>query len=310
LRRLPRLVRDIAETLGKPVTLQMTGQATEVDKQIADALFEPLLHLVRNAIDHGVETPALRAAAGKAVEGRLGIDISRAGDEVVILVSDDGAGIDPGRIRARAIERGMVGVDEAEGLGDAQILRLILAPGFSTAAAVTDISGRGVGMDAVQTVIERLHGRIEIESVVGEGSRFALHVPLDAITTKLLIVRAGDARYGIPLDQIVETARISEADIHAVGAGRACVLRDRTVPLFNLGALLGTPSHPSPIARLLVTEAAGEAVAIRVDGFDARIDALVREGKGLLGVVPGVAGSTLLGDGAVLLVLDLPELVG
>lgn len=309
LRRLPRLVRELALTVGKPVTLALSGQTTEVDKQIADGLFEPLLHLVRNAVDHGLEDGPTRAAAGKPVEGRLAIAIARSGDEVVITVADDGAGIDPARIRARAVQRGMMEAAEAEALTDVQALRLILAPGFSTAATVTDISGRGVGMDAVQTAIERLHGRIEIESLVGQGSRFTLRVPLDAITTRLLVVRSGSDRYGVPLDQIVETARIGASDIHAIGAGRACVLRDRTVPLFDLSALLGKAPVTDPVARLLVTEAAGEAVAIRVDGFDTRIDALVREGKGLLRVVPGIAGTTLLGDGAVLLVLDLPELV-
>lgn len=310
LRRLPRLVRDIAASIGKPVAFALQGQSTEVDKQIADAIFEPLLHLVRNALDHGLEDGPKRAAAGKPVEGQLTIAIARAGDEAVITVADDGAGIDPARIRARAVAREMLTSEEAEALPDAQALRLILAPGFSTAATVTEISGRGVGMDAVQSVVDRLHGRIEISSTVGSGSRFALHIPLDAITTKLLIVRAGSDRYGVPLDQIIETARVAATDIRAVGRGRACVLRERTVPLFDLGDLLGVEVHGGDVARLVVTEAAGEAVALRVDGFDSRIDALVREGKGLLGTLPGVAGTALLGDGAVLLVLDLPELVG
>ncbi|QJU60775.1 chemotaxis protein CheA [Sphingomonas sp. AP4-R1] len=310
LRRLPRLVRDIAASVGKPVTFALHGHATEVDKQIADAIFEPLLHLIRNALDHGLEDGPTRAAVGKLAEGQLTITITRAGDEVVITVSDDGAGMDPDRIRARAVARGMIPAEEADELSDSQALRLILAPGFSTAATVTEISGRGVGMDAVQSAIERLQGRIEISSVLGSGSRFALHIPLDAITTKLLIVRAGRDRYGVPLDQIVETARIAAADIHAVGQGRACVLRERTVPLFDLSGLLGVEALGGDVARLVVTEAAGEAVALRVDGFESRIDALVRDGQGLLGVLPGVAGTALLGDGTVLLVLDLPELVG
>lgn len=310
LRRMPRLVRDIAASVGKPVTFALHGQATEVDKQIADAIFEPLLHLVRNALDHGLEDGPTRAAADKPAEGQLTIAIARAGDEVVIAVSDDGAGIDPDRIRARAVARDMLTSEEAEALPDEQALRLILAPGFSTAATVTEISGRGVGMDAVQSAVERLHGRIEISSTIGSGSRFALHIPLDAITTKLLIVRAGPDRYGVPLDQIVETARIAAINIHAVGRGRACVLRERTVPLFDLGNLLGVEALGGDVARLVVTEAGGEPVALRVDGFDSRIDALVRDGQGLLGVLPGVAGTALLGDGTVLLVLDLPELVG
>lgn len=310
MRRLPRLVREIAETLGKSVRFTLRGEATEVDKQIADSLFEPLLHLVRNALDHGLEMPAARAAAGKVAEGRLAIDIGRQGDEVVIRIEDDGAGIDPAIVRGLAVERGVVTAENAATLSDGQLLRLILAPGFSTAAQVTDLSGRGVGMDAVQTAVDRLRGHIAIDSVVGQGTRIALHLPLDAITTRLLIVHAGQDRYGVRLDQIVETARVADTDLHAIGHGRACVLRDRTVPVLDLAVLLGGDATTGTAARLLVTETAGEPVAVRVGAFDRRIDALVREKSGLLKALPGVSGTTLLGDGEVLLVLDLPELVG
>ncbi|MET0377285.1 MAG: chemotaxis protein CheA [Rhizorhabdus sp.] len=309
LRRLPRLVREIAEGVAKPVAFTLRGETTEVDKAIADGLFEPLIHLVRNALDHGLETQEGRAAAGKPVEGRLAIDILRQGDEVVLAVSDDGAGIDPVSIRRLGVARGLIDAEAAEGLSDAQALRLILAPGFSTATAVTDLSGRGVGMDAVQAAVERLRGRIVIESVLGEGTRIELRLPLDAITTRLLIVRAGSARYGVPLDQIVETARIAADDIMTVGTGEACVLRDRTIPVVDLARLLEGHGTEGTAARLVLTESAGETVAVRVAGFESQIDAMVRETSGLLATLPGVAGTALLGDGQVLLVLDLPELV-
>jgi len=309
LRRLPRLVREIADGLGKPVAFTLRGETTQVDKAIGDGLFEPLLHLVRNALDHGLETTDRRAAAGKPVEGRLAVDIRRQGDEVVLTVSDDGAGIDPALIRRLGVARGLVDVDTAGELSDAQALRLILVPGFSTAAAVTDLSGRGVGMDAVQTAVERLRGRIVIETVLGEGTRFELRLPLEAITTRLLIVRAGTDRFGVPLDQIVETARVATSDILTVGTGEACVLRDRTVPVVDLARLLGGIGTEGTAARLVLTESAGETVAVRVSGFESQIDAMVRETSGLLATLPGVAGTALLGDGQVLLVLDLPELV-
>lgn len=309
LRRLPRLVREIADGLAKPVAFTLRGETTQVDKAIADGLFEPLLHLVRNALDHGLEEAERRAAAGKPAEGQLAIDIKRQGDEVVLTVSDDGVGIDPALIRRLGIARGLVDAEAAAGLSDAQALRLILAPGFSTAATVTDLSGRGVGMDAVQAAVERLRGRIVIESVLGEGSRFELRLPLDAITTRLLIVRAGADRYGVPLDQIVETARVAASDILTVGTGEACVLRDRTVPVVDLARLLGGMGTEGAAARLVLTESAGETVAVRVAGFESQIDAMVRETSGLLATLPGVAGTALLGDGQVLLVLDLPELV-
>lgn len=309
LRRIPRLVREIAASVGKPVDFKMRGEATEVDKQIADSLFEPLLHMVRNALDHGIEDPVERKAAGKAEAGRLIVEASRQGDEVVLAVIDDGRGIDPIAIRTLAVSRGVATQQAADALSDSQALRLILAPGFSTAQKVTDISGRGVGMDAVQAAVERQRGRIVIESELGKGSRIALHLPLAAITTRLLIVRSGADRYGVPLDQIVETTRIAESEIRPVGRGLACVLRDRTVPVLDLAHMLGGEAIVAPAARLVVTKSGGEPVAIRVDGFDTRIDALVRERSGLLGEIPGVAGTTLLGDGGVLLVLNLPELV-
>jgi len=310
LRRLPRLVREIADSLGKPVHFAMRGESTEVDKAIAENLFEPVLHIVRNALDHGLESPVQRRAAGKPEKGHIAIDVIRQGDEVVVGISDDGVGIDPDAMRASAVARGTIDAAQAAALSDAQALRLIFAAGFSTAAEITDLSGRGVGMDAVQNAVERLRGRVVIESRVGEGTRIELRLPLDAITTRLLVVRAGEDRYGVRFDQIVETARIDARDIMTVGTGVACVLRERTVPVLDLSTLLGGAETADDTARLLLTESAGEQVAIRVTAFDMQMDALVRQTEGLLAALPGVAGTALLDDGGVLLVLDLPELVG
>jgi two-component system chemotaxis sensor kinase CheA len=309
LRRLPRLVREIAGQLGKPVRFELRGEAVEVDKQIADGLFEPLLHLLRNALDHGLEDGARRAAAGKPVMGMLTLDITREGDAILVALSDDGSGIDADRIRAAAVMRGLVTSEAAEALSDAAAIRLIFEPGFSTAEAVTGVSGRGVGMDAVRSAIERLRGSIEIDTAPGRGTIFRLRLPANALTTRLLVIEVGGDRYGVALDQIVETVRIASEALVPLGSGTAVVLRDRTVPVLGLAALLGGEDRPAPAAKLLVTRSGGELVAVRVDGFGERIDTLVRPPSGILASVPGVTGTSLTGDGDVLLILDLPELV-
>jgi two-component system chemotaxis sensor kinase CheA len=310
LRRLPRLVREIAVSLGKDIRFVMTGEQTEVDKQIADGLFEPLLHLVRNAIDHGIEDAAGRAHAGKLPTGNLTLAIGREADDVVVTLADDGAGIDRDHIRATAVARGLITAKASEALSDAGTLALIFAPGFSTAQAVSSVSGRGVGMDAVQAAIDRMRGRIEIDSVVGRGTRFTLRLPANAITTRLLVIDVANDRYAVPFDQIAETVRIGSDRLVPVGTGMACVLRDRTVPVLSLAEMLGgTDSGASPV-KLLVTRASGDPVALRVDGFHERLDAMVRPPSGLLANMPLIGGTTTMGDGAVLLVLNMAEVVG
>jgi two-component system, chemotaxis family, sensor kinase CheA len=303
LRRLPRLARELAASLDKPLRFTMTGETTAVDKQIADALFEPLLHLVRNAIDHGIEPDR---PAGKPAQGEVTLTIAPQGEQLVVTLADDGAGIDPARMRASALAKGLI--DRADAVSDAQALRLMFLPGFSTAQAVTAVSGRGVGMDAVQQAVQRLQGTIDVDSAPGRYTRITLRLPLNAITTRLLTVSAGGATYGLRLDQVAETLRIDAAAITPLGQGHACVIRDRTVPVLDLARLLGGAPSPAPVARLVVSEAGGERVAIRIDALGQRIDAMVRERSGVLAAVPALSGTTVLADGTVLLVLDLAEL--
>jgi len=310
LRRLPRLAREIADSLGKTVTLSITGGTTEADKQVADGLYEPLLHLLRNAIDHGIEPADIRRAAGKPAAGAVHLAFQRHGDSIVATLRDDGAGIDPARIRDIACSRGLLTREAAQTLSDAAALRLIFLPGFSTAENVTEISGRGVGMDAVQSAVEKMRGTIEIESDPGRGTLFRISLPGNALTTPLLVVEAGGERYGIALEQVTETARVHRAALKPIGQGLACVLRNRTIPVLDLGSLLGAQGCEDEIARLVVTRCGGEAVALQVDAFAERIETVVRQPAGILSSLRGVAGSALLGDGGVLLVLDLPELVG
>ncbi|TCM20636.1 two-component system chemotaxis sensor kinase CheA [Novosphingobium sp. PhB165] len=309
LRRLPRLARELASALDKNVAFELSGDGIEVDKQIAEGLFEPLLHLVRNAIDHGIEAPQIRLRSGKPAQGRVALELARRGDRLVATLVDDGAGIDPATIRKAAVAKGIIAAETAENLGERQVLRLIFAPGFSTSEVVTDVSGRGVGMDAVQRAVERLQGTIDIESEPGQGTRLTIQLPLNAIVTRLLTVSVAGERYGLRMDQIVETLRLDATEIQTLGQGNACIIRDRTVPVVALAALLGHDETVSPVARLVVTDAGGEPMALRVDALGDRLDAPVRERSGLLSALPAVGGTTVHSDGTVLLVLDLPELL-
>lgn len=314
LRRLPRLAREAAAELGKPVRFTLAGESTQVDKQIADQLFEPLLHLVRNAVDHGVENPAERAAAGKPAESEIALSVTQDGGGIVILLADDGRGIDPAAIRDSAVARGLVSPEAAQALSDEDARRLILLPGFSTTARATSLSGRGVGMDAVLASVERLGGTIAIASEIGRGTRITLRLPAHAISTPLLVVEAGGRKLGLRIDQVVETARIAAAAIQPVGPGMACLLRDATVPVIDLaGALglgaLGLGEAIGDQARLVVVDAGSGSVALRVTRFGQRIDGVVRERTGMLARLPAIAGTTMMADGSVLLVLDLAELI-
>lgn len=310
-RRLPRLVREIAAKLGKGVDFEIHGDDVEADKGIVDGLFEPLLHLLRNAVDHGIETADVRLAAGKAEVGRIKLDARRDNDQIVLTVSDDGAGIDPTRLRAIARTRGLISEAAADALDDEAALDLIFAPGFTTAASVTDISGRGVGMDAVRTKIVALGGRVTISSTLSAGSTVRLNLPKAATVSTVMTVKVGAERFGIPMETVEETARVAADRIIPIRDGEAFVLRDRTMPLVRLGTLLNLWSAPRGTdVKLLIIVSGDQRIGIEVDGFAERVDVLLRPMTGLLTGMPGVLGTALLGDGQVLMILDLPELLG
>ena len=310
LRRLPRLVREISRELGKLVRFEMHGEGQEVDKDIADWLFEPLLHLARNAVDHGIEDTETRAAAGKPVEGRITLRISRAEGELIVTLEDDGRGIDPERVRELAVRRSLIEPDAAARLRPAELQRLIFAPGFSMAAKVTGLSGRGIGMDAVRTAVDRLGGRIELDSGVGAGTRIVLRLPVSAMTTRMLVIGVDEQRYGIPFDHIREIIRTDRDHLFHVGKGQACVFRDKMLPVLSLAALLGRAGQDADELRLLVVDREGGPVGLQVDGLAHSMNGFVRPRTGLLSGVSGIQGTTLLPDGSVLLVLDVLELIG
>ncbi len=311
--RFPRLVRELGVQLGKPVRLVTEGDDTEADKAIVDSLFEPLLHVLRNAVDHGVEDEAGRRAAGKPAIGLITLRGARQGDQVVIEIEDDGRGIDVDRVRRAAAERGIASRDALADLSDAAVIDLVFAPGFSTAAAVSDVSGRGVGMDAVRTAVERMGGRAVLESRPGSGTVARLILPFTVMMTRVMTVKAGAQLFGIPFDSIVETVRVAPDRVVAIGAARAVVIRDTTLPLVNLAETLGGPSvggDPSrPDATVVVARISGQLVGLEVDGLGERLDVMLKQIGGLLSGLHGVSGATLLGDGQVLLVLDLPDLL-
>jgi two-component system chemotaxis sensor kinase CheA len=301
----------MAVSLDKPTSLVTEGDDTEADKVIVEMLFEPLLHIVRNAMDHGIEPTTARAAAGKPVVATIRLRAYRQTEHVVVEISDDGCGIDVARVRAVAAERRIAGEDVLAAMSDADITDLIFAPGFSTASTVTDLSGRGVGMDAVRTAVERIGGRVSIESALGLGSTVRFVLPFSIMMTRVMTVEAGGQMFGIPLDAVVETVRVPRTHVRAIGGSAAFVLHNRTVPLVDLAASLGTrrTAGSQPEAIVVVTTIAGEPGGLEVDRLGERFDAVLKPVDGLLAGMAGIAGTTLLGDGRVLLVLDLQEIL-
>ena len=307
--RFPRLVRDLAESLGKPARLVSEGEETEADKLIVESLYEPLLHILRNALDHGIEPPEQRAAQGKPAIANITLRGARAGEHVVIEIEDDGRGIDVARIKQVAAERGIATAETLAAMPDPEAMALIFAPGFSTAHAVTDLSGRGVGMDVVRATVERMGGQAAVSSVPGQGTLVRLTLPFSVMLTRVLTVMAGGQMFGIPLDSVAETLRLPRNQISPVGPGHAFVFRKATLPLVYLAAELGgsSTSSSSEEANIVVVSMGGGMAGLEVERLGERMDVMLRPMEGLLSGTPGIAGTSLLGDGQVLIVLDLKD---
>ncbi len=311
-RSFPRLVRDISRQLDKKVTFVSRGETTEVDKTVVDLLFEPLLHLVRNALDHGIETSELRRSAGKSEVANITMQASRTGDRLVVEVLDDGSGIDPNIVKSKAGERGLLTIEEIAALSDEQAIDLIFSAGFSTAARISDISGRGVGMDVVRTTVEQVGGRVSITSRLGAGTSARLELPLDIAISRIMVVEAGGQVFGIPLDAVTETVRLTPDRISQIKTNEGFVLRNRVIPICPLVQLMDLPKKPEPgpnARTLLIIEVAGKITALEVDAIGDRLEVVLKPMQGLLSNARGYAGTTLLGDGRVLLVLDLKEIL-
>jgi two-component system chemotaxis sensor kinase CheA len=308
--RFARLVREISATLGKPTRLETEGDDTETDRAIAEMLFEPLLHVVRNAMDHGIEPGPERASAGKPAIATLRLRARREGEHVIVDIEDDGRGISAALVRRVAAELSLAAPDVLSGMNDVQVLDLIFAPGFSTAREVSGLSGRGVGMDAVRTTVERIGGRVQVESRLGQGTTVRFVLPFSMMLTRVMTVEAGGQVFGIPLDAIVETVRVPRERIRPVGAAHALVLRDRTITLIDLARTLGgREGHAGPEAIIVVAQSRGEFAALEVEKLGIRMDLMLKPPEGLLAGISGIGGTATLGDGSVLLVLDLQSLL-
>jgi two-component system chemotaxis sensor kinase CheA len=297
--------------LHKPATLVVEGGDTEADKAIVEVLVEPLVHVLRNAMDHGVEDAPVRAAAGKPAVATIQVRAFREGEHVMVEVADDGAGVDVLRVREAAKERNVVPAEALASMSDAEIVDLVFAPGLSTAAAVTEFSGRGVGMDAVRKAVKRLGGQVEARSVAGVGTTVRFTLPFSVMMTRIMTVEAGGQHFGIPLDAVVETTQVPRDSIFAVGAAHAIVFRDKTIPLVRLAQALGAiyEDNGGDAAPIVIARVDGDFGALQVNKIGERMEIMLKPLDGLLGEMPSIAGSTLLGDGSVLLILDVAGLL-
>ncbi len=310
--RFPRVVRDLAARQGKRVELVVEGQETELDRSVIEEIGDPLVHLLRNAVDHGVEAPADRLARGKPETARVRLAAEHVENSIVILVEDDGAGVDAERVRQKAAERGMLTAEAAARLSESEAIDLIFAPGFSTAKEISDISGRGVGMDIVRTNVERLGGSVEVQSALGQGTRFVLRLPLTLAIVQALLVRVAGDIHALPLSSVTETLRVPLRDIQRMHRQEAILLRGRVLPLVRLNAVFGAAPPPAPHGKdaLVVAVRVGDRqVGLMVDALLGEQEVVIKALGPVIGQVPGISSAAILGDGTVALIVDVPGLV-
>ncbi|GAB1724333.1 MAG: chemotaxis protein CheA [Nitrospira sp. CR1.1] len=308
--KLPRMVRDLSQKLNKQVHLEMRGEETELDKSVADEIGDPLVHLVRNAIDHGIETPAERQAKGKAGEGQLTIAASQEGNSIVIRINDDGRGIQVEKIKEKALAKGLISEAELATMEHREILNLIFLPGFSTAEKVTDVSGRGVGMDVVRTNIRKINGSVDLESEPGKGSQIIIKLPLTIAIIQALMVEVERSIFAIPLSTVIEAVRISRSEIKTINGREVLHLRDRVLPLIRLAQEFDIPTDSNRERFYVVVAALGDRrVGVVVDELRSQEEVVIKSIWDYLETVKGVSGATITGEGKVVLILDTSELV-
>lgn len=325
-RRFPRLVRDVSLSLGKEVDLIIRGEDTELDKTVVEEIGDPLVHLVRNALDHGVETPELREAQGKSRKGTIVLEARQEGDHIIVQVSDDGAGIDPEKIGRKAVEKGLLPAERIQAMSRREILDLIFLPGFSTAEKVSDVSGRGVGMDVVRTNLDRLNGVIEIESETGRGSTVTLKLPLTLAILPALLVKVSQETYAVPLRSVLEAVRVRPDELHMVEGSEVLRLRDRVLPVQRLRRVFGVQGNGASAqtddnsqgqirakddALCVVVIAVGEKrYGLVVDELLGQEETVIKPLSSYLKKVPGLSGATIGGDGHVRLIIDPTGIAG
>ncbi|HET7813662.1 MAG TPA: chemotaxis protein CheA [Candidatus Baltobacteraceae bacterium] len=306
--RFPRMVRDVAKARGKEVQLQISGAETDLDKTIVDEVGEPLMHLLRNCVDHGIEAPDERERRGKPRAGTISLNAYHEGNQIIIEVSDDGNGINLDRVRARGIKQGLISADEK--LTDREIVELIFTPGFSTAEVISDVSGRGVGMDVVKKNITRLKGVFDVNTVAGEGTTFTIKLPLTLAIIQALLVRVAQELYAIPLDSVIESQRIEIQDVRTVHGNEVITLRGQVVPLVRIADFfeLGGERDPEKVM-IVIVGLQGRQVGLVVDSFQGEQEIVIKPLSDVVGRIPGISGATILGNGSISLIIDVHSLV-
>jgi two-component system chemotaxis sensor kinase CheA len=306
--KFPRVVRDLARKLGKKVQLIIEGEDTELDRSILDKLEDPLIHLVRNAVDHGIEPPEERVKEGKPETGTIRLFAFHEGDHIVVGIEDDGRGIDPEKVKKKALEKGLITPEQAAQMSDKEAYELLFLPGFSTAEKVSDVSGRGVGMDVVASTIHSLRGSIEIDSELGKGTTILLKLPLTVAIIRTLMIGIRGQVYAVPLHSVVEVVRYDESLVKEVGSFKSFMLRDEVLPLFSLNELLEVEDEDEK--HFIVIVKVGERlIAVSIEALYGEEEIVIKSLGELLSDIPGIAGATIAGDGRVVLILDLNSLL-
>jgi two-component system chemotaxis sensor kinase CheA len=305
-KKFPRIVRSMSRDLGKEVELQIVGEETELDRSVVDEIGDPLIHLIRNAMDHGLETPEVRLAAGKSRGGTLILAAVHEGNQIIISIKDDGNGIDTDRVGRKAIEKGLISEEQFAAMSQREVFDLLFLPGFSTKDKATDLSGRGVGMDVVKTNIKKLNGLIEIKSTKGLGSEFILRLPLTLAIIQSLLVEVEGEVYSIPLSSVLETIRVDQRQFHLIGGQEVLKLRDIVLPLIRLQKVFNVQprGESDNFCYVVVVGAAEKRMGLVVTRLVGQQEVAIKSLGNYLANIPGIAGSTILGDGRVALIID------
>lgn len=309
--RFPRVVRDLARSLNKEVVLELHGEETDLDKNLVEALADPLVHLVRNAVDHGIEQPDARVAKGKSREGTILLAAEQEGDHILLTISDDGHGMDPELLRRKAVEKGLMDKDAADRLTRTECFDLIFAPGFSTKTEVSDVSGRGVGMDVVKTKITQLNGSVSVDSTLGKGSRIEIKVPLTLAIMPTMMIMVGEQTFALPLASVNEIFNLDLTNTHVVDGQQVVTVRDKALPLFHLRRWLGHErvAEHNGTANVVIVSVGAQRVGFVVDMLIGQEEVVIKPLGRMLHGTPGMAGATITGDGRIAIILDVPGLL-
>ncbi|MCG8538059.1 MAG: chemotaxis protein CheA, partial [Pseudomonadales bacterium] len=308
--RFPRVVRDLARNLKKEITLQLEGEETDLDKNLVEALADPLVHLVRNSVDHGIEAPDVREQAGKPRMGKVFLAAEQEGDHIVLSITDDGGGMDPDVLRQKAVDKGLMDTESADRLSDAEAFNLIFHPGFSTKEQISDVSGRGVGMDVVKTKISQLNGTIDVHSEKGVGTRIAIKVPLTLAIMPTLMVMLGKQAFALPLVNVNEIFHLDLSRTNVVDGQEVVVVREKALPLFHLKRwLIHGSNAEDQEAHVVIVSVGTQKVGFVVDQLIGQEEVVIKPLGKMLHGTPGMAGATITGDGRIALILDIPSML-